>query len=453
MGENQVTINKINIRLLAIKALTEINRQGAYANIVLAHYIRTYALHDLDRRFFTELVYGVIRRRNYLDAIIVALTNKPIHRLSSIVVEILRLGLYQIFYMDKVPHTAAVNESVKLAKKFVRGLSGFVNGVLRNAIRNIDDLSIDKIAHDENERIAYTYNQPLWLIQRWKREMGLSKTIGLCEWFNEQPRLIARINTLKISIEDCLIELAQSGWIIEQHEYIKEAVYIISHRGSLSTHPLVVAGKIAFMDIASMLVAHVVAPKDGDYILDVCAAPGGKTMHLAAMMHNTGHIIAGDIHEHKLALMNQNAKRLGVTNVETRLQDGRDLHDLYGQSFDKVLVDAPCSGLGILQKKLDMRWRKNEKHLDELPKLQSVILDEAAKVVKDGGILVYSTCTINHLENEDVVNHFLMTHKDFIVDDISEYLHLPTSNKMLAINPATDRMDGFFMARLRKEKL
>ena len=218
MGENQVTINKANIRLLAIKALTEINRQGAYANIVLAHYIRTYALHDLDRRFFTELVYGVIRRRNYLDAIIVALTNKPIHRLSSIVVEILRLGLYQIFYMDKVPHTAAVNESVKLAKKFVRGLSGFVNGVLRNAIRNIDDLSIDKLAHDEDERIAYTYNQPLWLIQRWQREMGLSKTIGLCEWFNEQPCLIARINTLKISIEDCLIELEQSGWTIKQHE-------------------------------------------------------------------------------------------------------------------------------------------------------------------------------------------------------------------------------------------
>ena len=184
---NPGKVQTVNVRRLAVQALSDINRKGAYANITLQEYIGRHQLSDLDRRFFTELVYGVVRRRNYLDAIIEALTKKKINKLSSLVVEILRLGLYQMLYMDKVPTSAAVNESVKLAKKMTRGLSGFVNGVLRNAERNRDQLTIDDLAKNPTEVIAYTYNQPTWLVDHWIQEMGQEETIDLCAWFNEKP--------------------------------------------------------------------------------------------------------------------------------------------------------------------------------------------------------------------------------------------------------------------------
>ena len=189
-----------NIRLLAVKALSDINRNGAYANIKLQEYLQKYHLSDLDRRFFTELVYGVIRRKNYLDAIIVHFAKRPLKKLSSMVVEILRLGIYQIIYMDKVPESAAVNESVKLAKKLTRGLSGFVNAILRSVLRESDSISIGELAKSEAEEISFIYNQPLWLVNLWIKEMGKDKTVDLCSWFNEQPRLTARINTVKVSI-------------------------------------------------------------------------------------------------------------------------------------------------------------------------------------------------------------------------------------------------------------
>lgn len=188
---------QVNIRRLAVQALLQINRDGAYANIVLQQMLGDNKLSDVDRRFFTELVYGVVRRRNYLDAIIMALAKRPLRKLSSIVVEILRLGLYQLIYMDKVPDSAAVNESVKMAKKMARGLDGFVNGVLRNFIRNRDSYSIDELAKNDIERMAFIYNQPTWLLEHWLKTYGEEETIGLCTWFNERPKLTARINTLK----------------------------------------------------------------------------------------------------------------------------------------------------------------------------------------------------------------------------------------------------------------
>ena len=407
-----------NIRLLAVKALSDINRNGAYANIKLQEYLQKYHLSDLDRRFFTELVYGVIRRKNYLDAIIVHFAKRPLKKLSSMVVEILRLGIYQIIYMDKVPESAAVNESVKLAKKLTRGLSGFVNAVLRSVLRECDSISIGELAKSEAEEISFIYNQPLWLVNLWMNEIGKDKTVDLCAWFNEQPRLTARINTVKVSIEDCIKELQNLGWTIEQDKDIPEVVYINSHQGHLEKAKPVIEGHITFMDKASMLVAHVVDPQPGDRILDCCAAPGGKSMHMASLMNNTGAIMSCDIYDHKLDLMNQNAERLGVSIVSTKLQDGRYLPDNWKEQFDRVLVDAPCSGLGILQKKLDMRWRKTEDLLNELPPLQLEILEKASEMVKVNGYLVYSTCTINSGENEDVLEKFLATHKNFVIDPV-----------------------------------
>lgn len=451
MTDTQIQIP--NIRRLALQALSDINRGGAYANVVLKQYISKYGLGDLDRRFFTELVYGVIRRRNYLDAIIEYLTKKKIKKLSSLVVEILRLGLYQMIYMDKVPNSAAVNESVKLAKKMTRGLSGFVNGVLRNADRQAESLTIDDLAKTPIDRIAYTYNQPTWLVDYWCQQMGTEATEELCAWFNEKPYLSARINTLKTDVEGCIKELEAAGWILSRDQDLDDLIYIDKHLGSLEASKFVKEGYITFMDKASLMVGRVVNPRPGERVLDTCAAPGGKTMHMASLMRNEGTLLACDVYDHKLALMKDNAKRLGVTIVKTCLQDGREIPESQAGSYDRVLVDAPCSGLGILQKKLDMRWRKEPSSLTDLPKLQAAILDRAAMTVKEGGILVYSTCTINSLENQEVVKTFLKNHKEFRLDPIGpDELPVAPVDGMVTVNPARHDMDGFFMARMRKEK-
>ena len=352
--------------------------------------------------------------------------------------------------MDKVPESAAVNESVKLAKKLTRGLSGFVNAVLRSVLRESDSISIGELAKSEAEEISFIYNQPLWLVNLWIKEMGKDKTVDLCSWFNEQPRLTARINTVKVSIEDCLKELEDLDWIVEQDTYIPEVVYIDGHQGHLEKAKPVLDGHITFMDKASMLVAHVVDPQPGELILDCCAAPGGKSMHMASLMNNTGAIMSCDIYDHKLELINQNAERLGVSIISTKLQDGRYLPDNWKEQFDRVLVDAPCSGLGILQKKLDMRWRKTESLLIELPPLQLEILEKASEMVKVNGYLVYSTCTMNSGENEAVLNKFLAIHKNFIIDPVS-YKGAPQAiDGMITTYPPRDHMDGFFMARMKR---
>ncbi len=441
-----------NIRLLAVKALSEINRNGAYANITLQKYISLHQLNDLDRRFFTELVYGVIRRRNYLDAVITTLAGRPLKKLSSMVVEILRLGIYQLLYMDKVPASAAVNESVKLGKKLTRGLSGFINAVLRNVVRKAEEITIDELAKTKEERLSFIYNQPLWLMKKWLREMGEEETISLCEWFNQLPRLTARVNLLVTSVEACEKEMKEAGWDVERSTKLPDCLYIHQHMGSLESAKWVKEGWITLMDEASMVIAYAVDPQPGEMILDCCAAPGGKTMHLATKMKNEGSILAGDIHEHKVNLLNENAQRLHIDIVTAKVMDAtKGISDKNGY-FDRVLVDAPCSGLGVLQKKLDMRWRKTEEEIKKLPALQSDILRAAASLVKPNGVLVYSTCTINSKENEDVIHSFLKEHPDYSLEPLQPYIPFPVKGTMVQLTPAHDQMDGFFIARLRKEK-
>ena len=449
---NEIAKNgqKQNIRLLAVKALSDINRNGAYANITLQDYISKHNLADLDRRFFTELVYGVVRRRNYLDAIIVHFAKRPLKKLSSMVVEVLRLGIYQIIYMDKVPESAAVNESVKLAKKLTRGLSGFVNAILRSIIREQDSIGVEDLASNDIEVISFIYNIPLWLIDLWMGEFGRDKTEDLCAWFNQQPKLTARINTILIDIPQCLTLLKEQGWDVSQDSNYKDIIYINSHRGSLEKSDAVIKGYITFMDKASMLVARLVNPQPGERVLDCCAAPGGKSMYMAALMDNTGSLMSCDIHEHKITLMESNAQRLGISIVQTKVQDATELPSAWKSYFDRVLVDVPCSGLGILQKKLDMRWRKDESTLSELPPLQLSILERAAMTVKEKGYLVYSTCTLNYKENEDVVEAFLQKHKEFSIVPVGADFPLKSNNGMITTYPPTDDMDGFFMVKMQR---
>ena len=441
-----------NIRRLAMKALVDINRDKKYANIVLPHYIMQEKLEDLDRRFFTELVYGVVRRQNYLDAIIEHLTKKPVKKVSPLVLEILRLGIYQLIYMDKVPSSAAVNESVKLAKKVAPGMDRFINAVLRNVDRKREEISIDSLATSEAERISFIYNQPLWLVNLWIQQRGVEETSDVCEWFNETPLLTARVNTLKISREALLEELTEAGWNVEPSHMIPEAIIVHSHKGQLQQAKWVQQGALTFMDEASMAVAYAMDPKEGMHILDICAAPGGKTLHMSTLMKNTGSIVATDIHEHKVNLLEENAKRMGATNVTAQQGDATAFHEAWKAQYDAVLVDVPCSGLGILQKKLDMRWRKDASQLTSLPELQLQILENASSYVKIGGYLVYSTCTINELENEHVIQAFLNTHTNYTLEDVAPLLPFETEGPMVTLLPHVYDMDGFFIARLRKEK-
>ena len=441
-----------NIRRLAMKALVDIHRDKKYANIVLPQYMIQERLEDLDRRFFTELVYGVVRRQNYLDAVIVHFTKKPVKKLSPFVLEILRLGVYQLLYMDKVPSSAAVNESVKLAKKVAPGTDRFVNAVLRNVDRQREDIGVDALATSEEERISYIYNQPLWLVRLWIEQRGVEETIDLCEWFNETPLLTARVNTLRISRHDVLEELSEANWMVEPSYMIPDAIIIKSHKGQLQEAKWVQEGLMTFMDEASMAVAYAVQPQQHMRVLDVCAAPGGKTLHMATLMGNTGTIVATDIHEHKVELLWANAKRMGMSNVQAQQGDATVNEEQWKDSFDAVLVDAPCSGLGILQKKLDMRWRKEESQLQELPMLQQQILQNASSYVKVGGHLVYSTCTINTLENEGVVERFLQENPNFLLEDVAPLLPFAAEGPMVTLLPHVYDMDGFFIARLRKER-
>ncbi len=440
----------INVRREVVNALPKVLQDGGYANIVLQKELKAKQYSDVDRRFFTELFYGVLRRLNYLDAIIVHFTGKKINKLKPLVANSLRIALYQIIYLDKVPNEAAVHESVAIVKKAHFGLHSFVNGVLRNVLRKQEEWSMDALAKTELEKLSLLYNEPLWLVEELGKQYPPEVVEDLCAFFNQKASLTARWNTLKGSKEELAAALTKEGVTWKPHPVMEEALIIEAHEGSLHTAKWVQDGLVSFMDVGALAIAHIAHPKAGDRVLDVCAAPGGKTMAMAAMMNNEGYIKACDIHEHKLALMKENATRLGASIVEVALQDGTKEVLSEAGTCDVVLCDVPCSGWGILQKKLDMRWRKTAEEAKALPTLQLDILRTAAKAVKAGGVLVYATCTLHKAENEGVVEAFLQENSSFSLEPIQNELPWKVDGPMVTLLPTVTGTDGFFMARLRK---
>ncbi len=439
------------IRLEAVRALHDINHKGAYANIIVQQYISTKDFSDLDRRFFTELVYGVLRRKNYLDAMIEHFTNRKIKKLSPWVADILRLGLYQLIYMNRVPAQAAVNESVLLAQTLARGLKPLVNGVLRNYLRRTEEVSVEALSHTKLEEVSYTYNQPLWLIKLWATNLPVEEVERMCAYFNDTPRLTGRFNLLKGTKESIVKALEQDGIAWKPSDLFDEGITVVGHEGDLKSIPSIANGLVTFLDEGSLAIAHVLDVQPGDRVLDCCAAPGSKTFHMATLMKNEGYIKACDIHEHKIELLKEGAKRLGVTIVDAVLQDSAVPNIEDSKTYDKVLVDAPCSGWGILQKKLDMRWRKTKDDVEKLPYIQLSLLETASKSVANNGILVYSTCTLNKMENEDVIEAFLQNNPDFTLTDARPYIPFSATGPMLTLWPQHTHTDGFFIARLQRE--
>ena len=435
----------------ALKIINAVHEQEAYANVALAKELRKGGLSDMDRRFVTELVYGTVKAGETLDWIIRQYINRPLSKVEPIIRDILRMGVYQLRYMDKVPASAACNESVELAKHCGHaGLAKFVNGVMRTMVREPEKGAFPEGKGKATVQLALAQQHPEWLVRRWIKEFGYEEATRLCEFNNQQAPLSVRTNTLKTNRSELMLQLVAAGLECEKSSFTNEGVIIKSH-GSLDSLQVLQEGYCQVQDESSMLVAHVVDPQPNELILDVCSAPGGKTTHMAALMDNRGRIVAGDIYQHKLDRIMDNANRLGISIIEPMLIDAREIWQEFPQQADRVLVDAPCSGLGVLRRKPDSRWRKTKELLTELPKLQLQILKSAGAAVKPGGLLVYSTCTIAREENQDVVKAFLEVASEFSLVNAGERLPVPRTEDMVQLYPQRDGTDGFFIACMRRK--
>jgi len=441
---------------MAVHMLTRVEVEGAYANLLLQK--NSLRLTDpRDRHFVTLLVNGTLKHRLTLDYALRRYLSKPMSSLPHEVRAILRIGAFQVLFLDKVPPAAAVNESVELAKEFPK-FTGLVNVVLRKVMEKGWDIAWPDLKREPVRYLSVRYSHPEWLIHRWLKRWGLEDTEALCKANNEPSPTWIRTNALKISREDLKERLREEGITVELGRRVPESLQI-QNFGALDQLESFQEGLFTVQDESSQLVAHVVAPQPGQTVLDACSAPGGKATHLAQMMQNKGKILAFDVHAHKLELIDQLAQKLGITIIETQLGDARDLPGIRLESQDCVLVDVPCSGLGIIRRKADLRWQKEEKDLKDLPSLQLAILERAASCVKDGGTLVYSTCTTEPDENFELVKQFRMSHPEFEPVDLADALpfileetrDIKQARKgMLQLLPHRHGMDGFFLAKFRR---
>ncbi|MBQ3434654.1 MAG: 16S rRNA (cytosine(967)-C(5))-methyltransferase RsmB [Selenomonadaceae bacterium] len=424
------------VRLAATKIICDVATKGAWANVALAQTLRAEKFSDLDRKFCTELVYGTVKAGASLDWKISKYLKRPLAKVDEKILAVLRVGLYQIFFLDRVPNSAAVNESVELAKKFC-GLSAskFVNGVMRSAVREPHKSYFP--TGDDLQSLALRTFHPLWLVKLFVEEFGLEAAKQLLAFDNTDPPLCLRVNCLKSTREEILDALKSFGVQAEPSTLAPEGIICKGH-GALDKFQPLRAGLCQVQDESSMTAARLLNPAAGEFVIDCCAAPGGKSTHLAELMNNRGRIIAADIYETKLERIKQNAARLGIKIIKPLLIDARELGDKFLGQADKVLVDAPCSGLGVLRRKADLRWRKSSDELKELPTLHGEILSSAAKALKRGGTLLYSTCTITRRENQEVVEKFLSAHEDFKLIEMQTLL------------PHVTNTDGFFSAKLTK---
>ena len=422
-------------RAAAIQVVFEVNERDAYSNIALANVLRNKKLSDIDRRFCTELVYGTVKAGQSIDWIIEKYVTRSLKQIDPKILAILRVGMYQIFFLDRVPNSAVVNESVEIAKKISVGASKFVNAVLRSTVREPHKAKFP--SNDSAESIALSMYHPLWLVKRWIEQFGINETKNICAADNEQPPLTLRVNLLKTTKDEVLKVLEERGVKAESSKHAAEAV-VCRNLGALDDFDLLKKGFCQVQDESSMIATHMLAPQPGEFIIDCCAAPGGKATHIAEMMNNTGRVVAIDIYDHKIKQIKDNATRLGIKIIEPLLLDATTVGDKFNGVADRVLVDAPCSGLGVLRRKADLRWKKKPDELAALPKLQLKILKSAAKSVKVGGVLLYSTCTLEKAENTSVINKFLQSNKQFELE----------SDKTLL--PHVDHTDGFFIAKMKR---
>lgn len=443
-----------NVRNLALDTLLKIEKDGAYSNLLLNQVLNTCELKEIDKGLFTELVYGTIQRKQTIDQILLDYISQ--NKTAPWLQMLLRMSLYQIVFLDRIPDHAVVHEAVEIAKRRSKGKLGpFVNGVLRNVLRHKDEL-----LHKDGsftERLAFQTAHPQWLVEYFLEAYGEEETKEICEMNLVPPKQTLRVNSLRTTREKLIEQLDIEGFYVTASAHVDEC--LINDFGNAAQTNAFDDGLFSIQDESSMLVAYAVDPQENMQILDCCGAPGGKSTHLAERMQGKGQLISQDIHAHKIKLIRKSASRLGLKNIEARVGDAKHLHEEHAlESFDVVLVDAPCSGLGVIRRKPEIKDEKTLADLQHLQKVQLEILYSAAKLVKSGGRLIYSTCTIGPLENTEVRDKFLMAHSDFQVDRM---LHQRFPQSILekreqregefVILPQDLNSDGFYICSFIKE--
>ena len=442
-------------REIALMVLLEINAQKAYSNIKLNESLSR----DMDTRdenLVREIVYGIIENRIYLDYIISNASKIKLKKIHSIILEILRIGIYQILYMDRIPNSAAVNESVKLAKKYGhKGTIGYVNGVLRAISRDPDKYTYI----DDSNKIDYIsikYSHPKWMVARWIGEYGFEFTEALCKANNETPSLNIRVNTLKTSKNDLISSLHNKGINLKEALYARDCL-IVDQAQNITDLDEFRDGLFTIQDESSMLVAQIMNPQKGSNVLDVCSAPGGKSTHMAQIMDNKGLIISRDIYEHKIHLIDENARRLGIDIIKAENMDALEKDENLIGKMDYILLDAPCSGLGLIRRKPEIKWNRSEDDIATLSKLQYDIIMNVKDYLRVGGVLVYSTCTIEKDENINLIKRFIEENPNYsltnIEDNFDYKAKLDTLQEgYIQLFPHIHKTDGFFIAKMFRER-
>jgi 16S rRNA (cytosine967-C5)-methyltransferase len=443
-----------NPRQLAFIALRWVQR-GAYADIALDRVLRQTDLSSVDRRLVTELVYGSVRRQRSLDALIDQLAKKKAQQQPPDLRLILHLGLYQLRYLNHIPDAAAVNSTVELAKKNnLSGLASFVNGLLRHYIRLASSAAEPlNLPNDPVERLGILHSYPDWIVEVWLNQFGYEETQQLCEWLNKPPAIDLRVNFIHASLETVTAALQNIGISVTRVANLPQALRFTSSTGAIEKLPGFDAGWWTVQDSSAQLVSHILDPQPGEVIIDACAAPGGKTTHIAELMQDTGTIWACDRTVSRLKKLQQNIARLQLKSIQICTGDSRNLSQFTGVA-DRVLLDAPCSGLGTLHRHADARWRQTPATVGELIGLQTELLTHVATWVKPGGVLVYATCTLHPEENEVIIQDFLTHHPHWRIErPAANSLGFPyaTTAGWMKVLPHHQAMDGFFIVRLQKE--
>jgi 16S rRNA (cytosine967-C5)-methyltransferase len=445
----------VNLREIVLGILMEVTEREAYSHIALRNTLEKYQyLPKHDRAFISRVTEGTLENLIQTDYVIECFSKVPIYNMKPLIRNLLRMSVYQLKYMDNIPDSAVVNEAVRLAQK--RGfynLKGFVNGVLRAAAREMDSITYPSADVNPIEYLSVRYSMPQWILKKWMDQFSFEEVEKVCASFQEEEPVTVRLRTDRVSKEQIIASLEAEGVTCEQHPYLDYALKL-SDFNYLQALTAFRNGWIYVQDVSSMLVAEAAAPNWGDYCIDVCAAPGGKSTHIADKLKGSGYVEARDKSEDKVMMMQENIDRLGIINMVAALKDATVFDQNSFHRADIVLCDVPCSGLGVIGRKQDIRYRMNPTRQEELVRIQRRILSVAQNYVKPGGVLIYSTCTIGADENQMNLKYFLENFPfrlDSIDPYIPEQLRCRTSEGgYIQLLPGVHETDGFFIARLKR---
>jgi 16S rRNA (cytosine967-C5)-methyltransferase len=457
-------------RKLAVEVLTKVEVDKAYANLALSSAFKRQALPERDRAFVTALVQGVLRHREELDEQIALCSSQPINKMVPPVRNLLRVALFQLRYMEDIPARAVVNSACDLGKVVGhKGIPGFINGVLRGYLRKTgepresgDQDTNKESPQDEEQSLSKRYSLPAWLIRRWLAARGKEETMALLTWSQSIPPLTVRTCTSGVTVEALEKLMTDQGIKVRRGALVPDCLIIEDrgrHKGPVDKLPGYKEGLFIVQDEQAAFASQAVAPLPGDTVVDLCAAPGGKAIHLAELMGGKGRVIAVDVHEKRLNLLKETRQRVGLTNVETVAADGTTFEP--GTRVDRILIDAPCTGTGVINRRADLRFQKDEPDIGALIDLQRKLLDHAAAILRDGGILVYSTCSLEQEENEDNMRWFLAAHPEFSLESLKSCAGPQFAESLegqqlergyYQFLPSKQSMSGFFVAKMCKQQ-